>query len=194
MAKVYKSIGQAMKGVDNAIALGCKRAMNRSISSTKTYISKSLRNELSLPNAIVSKRLKLNKVAKGIKDPYAFRANVAIAMKRLFPMRFFKPKSKKVKTSRGIRIGVTTKIGKAARTLVPKAFMIMLKNGVPVVAQRKGKERTPTREVYTEAWQRTVTDKLKEYKSFLQNNFKRIVGQQIDFALSKKDAQDRKED
>lgn len=183
-----------MKGVDNAVALGCKRALNRSIQSTKTYISKSLRSELSLPSDVVRKRLIANKVAKGVKDPYAFRANVAIAMKRLFPMRFFKPKQKQVRTGRGKRIGVTTKIGKAARTLVPNAFLITLKNGTPVVAQRKGKERTPTREVYTTVWQKTVIEKLNEYKNFLRNNFKKIVGQQIDYALSQKDKQDRSED
>ncbi len=190
---VFSSIQKAMKGVDNAILLGTKRAMNRSASSTRTFINKSIRQETGLKSEYVTRRLLLNRTQTGNNKPYSFRANVAIAMKAILPLRLFSPKPKRVRTPKGDRAGVTVKIGKQGRSVVTGAFLMTLKNGVQLVTERKGIERTPTKQVFTLLWQETVQRNFVSFNKFASNTFKNIVGREIDNAINQRQAKINKE-
>jgi hypothetical protein len=183
MATLFSSITKAMKGVDNAVKLGTQRAINRSITSTRSLVNKTIRQETGLKSEYVSRRLILNKTQKGLTSPYSFRANVSIATRTALALRLFNPKPKRVRSNRGYRLGVTVKVGKQARALQPKSFMFTLRNGVNIVAERKGSNRSPIKQSFTFIWQDTVERNYPMFNRFLQSEFDRIVGREIDYAV-----------
>lgn len=188
---LFKNLTEATKDVDNAVKTGVKRALNRTLSSTKTYISKQIRSEIGLKSKDVNARLKLNKPQTGFKKKHSFSANVSIAMMAYLPMRVFSPRAKKLKTKKGPRVGVTVKIGKLGRFLVPNAFLMM--KGIAIVAMRIGKKRYPTKQVFTEVWQETVTTQYGSYRRYAQETFNKIVGHQIQYALDTRTSKNKSE-
>ena len=192
-SNLFSSIEKAMKGVDNAIKLGTKRALNRSAASTRTLIRQTMRKETGLKSEYVNKRLLLNRTQTGNTKPYSFRANVAIAMRAILPQRLFNPRVKRIKTIRGNRYGVTTKVGKQGRTLIPGAFLMQLRNGVEIVAERKGNRRTPTKQSMTGIWQEIVASRYGMFTKFANDTFNQIVGREIDYALSKRESSNKNE-
>lgn len=190
----FKSISDVLKGTDSAIKLGTKRAINRSVSSTKTFISRNLKDEIGVKAKDINSRLKVNKTQSGNNKPYSFRGSVGIATRVQMPMRLFSPRRIKIKTGRGPRVGVTVKLGKEGKTLVEGGFLMTVKSGAEIVAARKGMERKPTKELRTTLFLDTVLRNVKLYKNFLTKEFKRIKGATIRYAIQQRLNPDKGED
>lgn len=186
MGKSYLSISDAFKNVNNAIKLAQKRALTKSATSTRVLIRKDIRAVTGLKSDYINRRIKLNRPASGTKNKYSFRAGVGIATKAMIPMRLFKPKTKKVRTKAGPRKGVTVKIGKGSRNLIPNAFIMSLK-GTDIVAARKGKERKPTKQLFSTVWVESIMGQIKTYKKYIVDRYKTIVKHEMKYALSKRD-------
>lgn len=189
MANEFKSIGSAFKGVGNAIKTGQKRALNRAASSTRTFISRDVRSQVGLKSKDINKRVRLNRTDSGFNKKFSFRSSVGIATKTGHPLRLFSPKAKKVRLKKGTafgntRIGVTAKIRKS-REFIPTAFLMNVR-GNQIVAARKGKQRKPTVELRTKAFIEAVMNGVKKYRTFMTNEYRRIVGREVTFAVSKR--------
>ncbi len=188
MAKnIFSNFTDAFKGVGRAIELGQKRALNKAARSTKTFVSKTIRQEVGLKARDINKRLKLNTTQSGFKKKYSFRSGIGIATKIGHPLRLFSPKKKKVKIGKGnpfgsTRDGVTVKLSKGSREFVPTAFLMTVR-GNQIVASRKGKARKPTTELRTKIFIDSVMKDVKKYKAFITKEFKRIVGREVTYAV-----------
>lgn len=195
--KLFKNFSDAFKGLDKAVSLGQKRALNRAAKSTKTFISKEIRGEVGLKAGDINKRLKTNNTASGFNKKFSFRSSVGIATKIGHPLRLFSPKTKKVKVSTDVfgdtRKGVTAKLTKGSREFIPKAFIMQVR-GIELVASRKGDDRTPTIELRTRIFIDNVMQNVKKYREFFRKEYKRIVGQQVDYAVQQRLTKNNSED
>ena len=189
----FSSISDVLKGTSSAIKLGTKRAINRSVSSTKTFISRNLKEEIGLKTRDINSRLKANKTQSGNNKPHSFRGSVGIATRINFPLRLFSPRRIKIKTGRGTRYGVTVKLGKEGKKLAEGGFLMNVR-GKEIVAQRKGDARKPTKEVRTTLFLDSVLRNVKLYKTFLTKEFKRIKGATIKHAIQQRLNPDKGED
>lgn len=193
MANKYDKIRNEYntKGLSKGILTGVKRAIRKSATSTRTVVRRELRKSLGLSSKRINKRVLLNKPASGLTGRHSLKGGVAVATQFFMPMRYFKPKSKIVRTTvKGVkrkvkRIGVTTKIGKRPRMLVPNAFIMEVK-GNTIVAERKTSRRKPTKEVFTKVFQTEVEKNSRPFQKILNNKFTKIVNNEIDFAVTQR--------
>lgn len=131
-----------------ALAGASKRTVNKAfshsanvtISSSRTFILKALA-ESGLKRKIGAAALYFSK-----STPETLTASLKDRGRKI-PLAAFSPKSKKVKTARGRRIGVTILIG-GNRELVPGGFLATLKSGKVGVFQRVGSERLPIKQMF----------------------------------------------
>lgn len=192
MADKYDNIRKQYntKGVNRGILTGTKRALSRASMSTRTFIRKELRKSVGVEAKRINNRVLVNKPEKGLLGRHSLKTSVAVATKRFMPMRYFKPKQRVVKTSMvGVkkkvkRYGVTVKIGRGRREIVPGAFIMDMPKGM-IVAKRKGKAAYPTRELFTKVLQESVADRGSEFTKNLQQNFEKKVQAEIDFAVQR---------
>lgn len=153
MVKTHKSIASAFKSIDKAIKSSTRSALNKALSETAKKVKSDLRKEVGLPKERVDKRVALIKASA--KKP---TGAVSIGTKFDVNLGDFKPQIKAVKTvptnaSRARKyLGVSVKIGKQPRQLVPGAFVRQVRSGKEVVIghrdtlDAKGKyNRGPTR-------------------------------------------------
>lgn len=191
MANKYDNIRKQYntKGVSRGILTGVKRAIRKSATSTRNVVRRELRKSLGLSSKRINKRVLVNKPASGLTGRHSLKGGVAVATQFFMPMRYFKPKSKIVRTNvKGVkrkvkRIGVTVKIGRKPRELVPGAFLMNV-NGTTIVAKRKTSKRKPTKEVITKALQNNLSERGNEFNKVLNKRFEKIVEHEIDFAVT----------
>ena len=186
MANEFK---KALKGVDKAIKKATTRALNRALDSGKAKMGKALRAETGLPNKTLNKRLILkraNDKKSRVKLFYGISAGISLGE--------FKPKVKAVrathknhrKGSKTKHYGVTVKIGKGARTLVPGGFVRTVKSGKTLVLARKGEARRPTVAIRTGIFKDSVKANAASTDTHMMAEFNRIVHGYIEFEISKK--------
>jgi hypothetical protein len=179
---------KALKDIDKAVQRGASRALNKAIKQTKTQVVRTLRSETSLKTEDINIRVRTVK-----SKPTILGVVLGIATKFGIPLRKFNPKEKKIKTSAGIRQGVTAKIGNAGRALVPGAF-IMNVRGHELVAGRKQAytkgsyinptaPRLPTVQLKTDIFIDTAKANQSNWSKYLRDTFNRIVNHEIDFSL-----------
>lgn len=189
MARTFKNINKAVRQIDNAVATGRKRALNKAARATRTFINKTIRQEISLKSKDVNKRLIVNRTQTGLKKRFSFQSSVGVATRAVHPLRIFNPKKKRVSIGKGkpfgnFRQGATVRLTKK-RQFIPNAF-IMNVRGNEIVAARKGTKRKPTKELTTTLFVDTVNKNLKKFTTFMATEYRRIVNREIEFALGKR--------
>lgn len=191
MANKYDKIRNQYntKGVNRGILIGTKRALNKAAKSTRTFVRRELRRDVGVSSKRINDRVLMNRTEKGLRGRHSLKASVSIATKKFMPMRYFKPKTKVVKTTlqgkkkgKVTRYGVTVKIGRGRREIVPGAFLMDMRNGL-VVAKRKGPKQFPTTELFTKVLQESVKDNNKTFNKTLNQRFQKIVEHEIEFAV-----------
>lgn len=187
---------KAFKGIDSAIKQGTARALNRALSSSKTKMVRALRQDTGLKTEIISSRIRTKKAKSD-----SLAVIMGIAIKIGVAISKFGPSIKKVKAlysdgSKRSRKGVTAKIGKQSRQLVPGAFVLDNKSGMVVVGRKaafneqgeyvdsktQSKLTTLRTKIFTEAAQANETD----IKKNLTDVFNDIVSHEIDYAVGAK--------
>lgn len=113
---------------------------NRAILQTRTFILK----------AIVEQGIKRKYASAALQNtksiPSTLSASLIDGGGRI-PLAAFSPRSRQVKTSRGVRAGVSVLIG-GTRELVPGAFLMTLKDGRLAIYKRDGKARFPITQLF----------------------------------------------
>jgi hypothetical protein len=187
---------KAFRGIDTAIKSGTSRALNRALTSAKTKLVRALREETGLNTEVISTRtmsLKSQTNRLGV--------SLNIATKFGVPLSKFSPTLKRVQAqykdgSVRARTGVTAKIGKGARQLVPGAFALDNKRGLVIVGRKaaydssgryvdsrvQGKLTALKSNVFSESAKRNQPD----VKKHLSDTFDKIVAHEINFAIQKK--------
>lgn len=193
------SIKSQLKGIDKAIIQGSVRALNRALSSAKTQLVRNLKEDTGLKTDKVNSRVFPIKANNN-----KLLASLNVAVKFGVPLRQFSPKQKtvRVKHSTGGRArahyGVTVKLGKQNRQLVPGAFLLDNKAGLIVVG-RKGAfrgpnydyvnrraARKPLVQLRTTIFQDSAHARKAEATKYMQQVFDKNINHEIEFAISKK--------
>lgn len=205
MAKsVDKLIGKVARDIKSAVNTGSYRAINRAVDSTKSKLAKELREDTGLPAAKIKKRL------LGVKaNSKKLVGAVAIATKVGIPIKDLKAKEVKVKVPGLARkgktgrpksrtyYGVSAKIGKQPRQLVPGAFFLKGKTGEAVIGRKqafnaKGEyiNRKAPKYKTTTLRATLVMDsavaRRADAEKHMRDTFEKNIDHEIDFALSKK--------
>lgn len=184
---------KAFRGIDSAIKQGTARALNRALSSAKTKMVRALREETGLTNKVVNRRVLETKANQA-----KLRARLGIAIKVGIPLSEFSPK---LKTSRVVHkgnrratkhYGVSVKIGKQGRQLVPGGFLVSGRNsGKSLVLARKGKAPRPTVVLRTMLFTETAKAARAEAQRHMANTFNKDVSGYIDYEIKKRFTQNK---
>lgn len=190
---------KAFKGIDNAIKQGTARALNRALSSTKTRVVRSLREDTGLKTSDITARTRSRKAAQN-----RLGVILAIAVKFGIALSKFSPLEKTVRVNRkgfsgkGIPyLGVSVKIGGKARQLYPGAFFLRGKTGEAVIGRKeafdsKGQNYTgrgskyPTVKLKTDIFQESAKKNEASMKQYLVDTFDKNVTHEIEYAISSK--------
>lgn len=181
--------------VHKGVLKGTKIAIRNAGKFTRNDVRKDLRRELGVQNKRIKGRVLQNKPASGLTGRHSLKGGIAVAVLKLMPMRWFKPKQKIVKTQisgsksrkKVKRFGATIKIGKKPRELVPggKAFLMDV-GATQIVAERKGRSRRPTRQLYTKVLQEVVANMGSSWQKLLQKRFEQwLKSEAFDKAIEK---------
>lgn len=182
---------KTFKGLDQAIAQGTARAMNRALSTTQTQLAKNLKDDTGLSTKVIKSRMLSIPATKG-----KLAAVLAIAVKVGVSLAEFAPQIKKVKvvhqgnTKATTHYGVTVKIG-GTRTLVPGAWLAYAKNGKALVLSRKAGNRYPTVALRTDAFRDAVVAREPDAQKVMLDKFNEIVSTEIDNSIQYKFNSDR---
>jgi hypothetical protein len=184
LAKDFKS---ALKGVDQALKNAGIRAMNRSLTTARTKLSRDIKTETGLPIKRINRRISERKARYD-----RLKASLSIGIKTGISLSEFKPLVKNVKVvHKGNRkptthYGVSVKIGSQGRTLVPGGFLALGKaSGKLLVLARKGMARRPTVALRTKLFTDAVMKLYKNAEQTLAETFKKNIGNEIKFYLAK---------
>lgn len=126
-----KSIRSAIKGIDKAVQVGTARALNRALDNVRTKLAKDLRQDTGLKSERIKRRLLTRKAS-----PEKLRSAINVAIKVGIALREFDPKEKIVRRNKRAYNGITVKIGRAPRQLVPGAFPLVGKTGEAVLIRK----------------------------------------------------------
>jgi hypothetical protein len=174
---------KAFLGVNSAIKQGTARALNRALSSTKTKVTRALREETGLKTEYIQRRLRARKAKAAVLDII-----LGIAIKFDVALSRFSPKEKKVrvrpKGGKRTRVyqGATVKVGKGSRELVPGGFMLP---NTEVVMQRQGEARYPTKQPKTGIFRDVAKGEERDAKAHMVDTFESIVAHEIEYAVGK---------
>jgi hypothetical protein len=196
LAKLSSEFRKALNGVDTAIKTGTARALNRALSTAKSQMVKKLREDTGLKTDVINTRTLAVKA-----NVNHLSAILKIAVKFGIALSKFGPSARKViaKYSDGTkraRQGVTAKIGKQARQLVPGAFLLDNKRGLAVVGRKaaydengqyvdsktQGKLVNLKTTIFTEAAVRNQA----EVQKVMNQAFIDRVDHEIDYAIQQK--------
>jgi hypothetical protein len=177
---------KAFNGIDAAIKQGTARALNRALSSTRTKVTRAIREQTGLKTAVIKTRIREAKANRN-----KLSVVLALATKVGVSLAEFAPRVKKVMSAAGKRFGVTVKIGQQARQLVPGGWLATVKSGKQLVLARKGKAQYPTVALRTTVFTDVVKAEQASAKRYIVDEFDRIVAEYIDFEIQKKFAQDK---
>jgi hypothetical protein len=183
---VSSNFKKAFRGIDSAIQQGTARALNRALSSTKTKVTRQLREETALKTDIITARLRAKKAKAN-----QLGAILAIAVKFDVPLTKFSPKAKSVKVGKRRYDGVTVKVGKQPRQLAPKAFFLQGKSVDGVVIARKGEAKNPLIQPKSDAFRKSAQAAQEPATKHMADTFEKNVGHEIEFAVSRKFKQNK---
>jgi hypothetical protein len=142
-AKRFEALLEQLSGAEGKRAFA--RAVNRAASSTRTQSSKDVRKAVNLKAADVKKGITLRRMAA--REGFNGEASVTFTG-RATSLYYFAPKDRKVKTARGIRMGVSVNV-KGKRKLVQGAF-VMTKGGITRgIFKRQGDGRYPLKKLFS---------------------------------------------
>jgi hypothetical protein len=193
MAKPLKSVGQACRAINSAVKSGSIRALNKALTKTKNKLVKDLKDDTGLKSETLSKRILLIKArSKNLKG------SINIATKIDVQLSAFSPKEKGVKVP-GKRkpgtkgrpksrtyIGVTVKMGKSARQLVPGGFLRTVRSGKEIILTRTNDTRYPVKAMKSDVLKQSAKARQNEAIQYLQKEFAATNKIEIDAALAKK--------
>ncbi len=192
---------KAFKGIDSAIKQGTARALNRALSSAKTKMVRALREDTSLTTEVIKTRTRGRKAAQN-----RLGISLGIAVKFGVALTKFTPKEKKVRVKRGgkgkaqLYRGITAKIGKGPRQLVPGAFGMDTKSKFIVAGRKQAftdtnrghgvysnrtAPRKPTVQLKTTVFVDAAKANEAAVKADMKDTFNRIVAHEIDYAIAK---------
>jgi hypothetical protein len=188
---------KAFKGVDAAIKQGTARALNRALSSTKTKMVRTLREQTGLKTDVITARTRsLSATSSKLSVIFAIATKFGIALSK------FAPSLKKVRVKQRngrtvLHYGVSAKIGQQARQLIPGAFFLVGKTGEAVLGRKSaydkdGSYSNPTAPKYKTAQLRTrifsevAEQHQAEAQQYLADTFDKNVAHEIEYAIQKK--------
>jgi hypothetical protein len=176
MTTLTKFISNTSSSITNATF----RAMNKTSSKLNTRFKKTISSETGLSSKLLSKRFRIRKATKT-----SFRAGVGFGTKYGIALNNFKPKIKILKKGKRKYKGVTVKIGKAAREIVPGAFLNTVKSGKSLVLARTSARRYPIKSVKYEGVYAIAKANQPSLKEYAQTEYKILFDKQLKFELSK---------
>jgi hypothetical protein len=183
---------KAFKGIDGAIKQGSARALNRALSATKTKMVRALREDTGLKTEVIKTRTWGKKAKVDYLD-----ITLGIAIKFAIALSKFSPAAKRVKSiTRGLRQGVTAKVGKGGRQLVPGAFTLDNSKGLAVVGRKAAYSATgeyvnsstqsTLKSIKTEVFTDSAKANEADAKAYMRDTFEKIVAHEIDYAIQSK--------
>lgn len=118
-----------------AIQRAAARALNKAMTSTRAEASRRVREELSLKAGDIKKELTVEKAKAG--DGLRNMRSTLVVSNRPVDLHKFGARARKVKSTRGPRIGVTVKV-KDVRKLVVGGFIAKMRSGKVGIFKRDG--------------------------------------------------------
>lgn len=144
MIKFETNAAQAVAAVagvsERIIRKTFAHSANSTILSSRTFLLRAL-TEQGLKRKYGAAALNVGKAT-----PDTLRATLSDQGRKI-PLSAFSPRTKRVKTARGMRTGVTALLG-GNRELVPGAFLAETKSGHVGIFQRVGAARLPIKELF----------------------------------------------
>ncbi|OFZ54966.1 MAG: hypothetical protein A2428_03065 [Bdellovibrionales bacterium RIFOXYC1_FULL_54_43] len=153
LEKNFDNLGPRMRKV---VERATVRSLNIAIKSVRSQVQKAITEGVGVKRKDIIKRLWIFPADSGRLEA-ALNVNGAGV-----PLFKFDAKRTKVKTTRGVRYGVTAMI-KGGRTFIPGGFLAEMKSGKVGVFERTGTDRLPIRQMFSNE----VTDFLKNNSGFL---------------------------
>lgn len=119
-----------------AIQRAAARALNKAMTSTRAEASRRVREELSLKAGDIKKELTVEKAkaSDGLRD----MKTTLIVSRTQVDLYKFGARARRVKSSRGPRVGVTVKV-KQERKMVAGGFIATMKSGKTAIFRRTGR-------------------------------------------------------
>jgi hypothetical protein len=192
LAKTFKG---ALKGVDKALKNAQSRALNRALSQAQTKLSKQLREETGLKTDTVKSRIRAKKskvnslsVVIGIATKFGIAVNKFSNSTRRVLARY-KDGSKRART------GVSARIGKTPRSILPGAFQLNGKGnaivGRKLAYDSDGKYINSTIQgklttIRTKIFSDVAKQSQASITTFLRKTFLDRINHEIEFALKNK--------
>lgn len=178
----HTSFKQVHDAATRLVERAHRRAVNRTIGSVRTFVSKELVEKTGLRKKDILPRLWMHKA--DTKNQPAALTRVGKGM----PLYLFKAKPKKVQTSRGQRIGVTAMV-KGQRQFIQGGFLAtMHSNGKIGVWERRADKRFPIKQLFSNEIQdiiRSDSGFLPKVKAYAEGVFKKNFEADYAYFLSK---------
>lgn len=156
-------------------------AINRALSSTKTFASRLIREKVNIKNKDLDKSITIHKASRS--NP---QGSLTFFFGRV-PLANFAPKQKIVATPKGPRKGVTVDI-LGSRKFVRGAFLATVGAGHIGVFRRRTEKRLPIQELTTGVLSGIVkegTEFATKVQAFAEKSFQENMERNIEFFLNK---------
>jgi hypothetical protein len=125
-----------------AIQTSGRTAVNKAMTATRKLAIDQVNKDTGLAKNLVGSKMQTYKARLDFLSAKIRISKAGIALDQ------FKPQKTGVQSARGPRVGVTVKIGKSPRVLVPGGFLATTKRGKTMILKRKGQARYPTERPY----------------------------------------------
>lgn len=203
-----KSLGKVARAINKSILTGSKRALSKALTKTKSKLKSDLKSDTGLSAKTLDKRINAIKPKGKILE-----GSVNVATKFSVQLSEFKPKEKKVKVAGKNKsgqkgrpkgktfYGVTVKIGKEPRDIVPGGFLRTVSSGKELIFTRKDKSeyslkekvtsffkgsgKYPIRTMKTDILLDSAKKRQSEAREFLKSEFDKANKAEIDTELDK---------
>jgi hypothetical protein len=143
----YSNFNKAFTSIVKKFDKAQIRSINRALTSTRAKFAKDASQELGVPSGVIKRRTRIGK-AKSISS------ELSIATKYQMSAASFKPKSVRVMSARGPRLGASYEVKGKGRTLAPGGFIVSGKgSGKKIIIQRVGDSRYPTKSVSVDVFE-----------------------------------------
>lgn len=175
----FKGLSKYMSGVGKSINRATYRSINKTLTKTNSRFKKAVSKDTGLTAKAIGKRFRVRKATST-----NFNGNVSMGTKYGVSLDNFKPKVKIIRKSNRKYKGVTVKIGKQARAVVPGGFLATVKSGKSLVLARTTANRYPVKTVKHDIYEAAETHRAA-LKSFAQDEYKKQFNDQIKYELSR---------
>jgi hypothetical protein len=189
---IKKQFGKVLTGFDKGVKEGSIKALNKSLTFIKTEVVADLKEITGIKSSLLTPRIRTLRANKTVTQ-----AKLQIATKRGISLAEFKPKvvkvpvggRKKVAGAKGrpkarTFYGVSVKVGRLPRTIVPGGFLRTVRNGKELVLRRKGEGKYPTEALKTTAALDAAQERQNEYNRRMKEKFLRTVDGEIEMTLA----------